>query len=267
MVTDSAITVEAKTQRSGLTLAAILDTALEMAASDGLESLTVGEVAKRLGLSKSGVFSRIGSREALQKAVVEEYDRRFLQDVFVPAMREPRGLPRLNAIMRLWLQRARDVEIRTGCLYCAGAFEYDDREGPLRELLLDGTRRWRAALRRTAIQAIEAGHLHLWQVQRGGGDQGARGDDSKRADRGRGRGCQQQWPPQWRLPPTKHCRPERNRGHASRPPPAAVADVDRAPWRFEIVAPIQPDETDARTKHAQTSQYQRCVLVGVGRRP
>ena len=160
MVTDSAITVEAKTQRSGLTLAAILDTALEMAASDGLESLTVGEVAKRLGLSKSGVFSRIGSREALQKAVVEEYDRRFLQDVFVPAMREPRGLPRLNAIMRLWLQRARDVEIRTGCLYCAGAFEYDDREGPLRELLLDGTRRWRAALRRTAIQAIEAGHLN-----------------------------------------------------------------------------------------------------------
>jgi len=159
MVTDSAITVEAKTQRSGLTLAAILDTALEMAASDGLESLTVGEVAKRLGLSKSGVFSRIGSREALQKAVVEEYDRRFLQDVFVPAMREPRGLPRLNAIMRLWLQRARDVEIRTGCLYCAGAFEYDDREGPLRDLLLDGTRRWRSALRRTALQAIEAGHL------------------------------------------------------------------------------------------------------------
>ena len=150
MVADSSITVEAKTQRSGLTLAAIVDTAIEMAAADGLESLTIGEVAKRLGLSKSGVFSRVGSREALQKAVIEEYDRRFLQDVFVPAMREPRGLPRLNAIMRLWLQRARDVEIRTGCIYCAGAFEFDDREGPLRELLLDGTRRWRSALKRTA---------------------------------------------------------------------------------------------------------------------
>lgn len=156
---DGSIPVEAKTQRSGLTLAAILDTALEMAASDGLESLTIGEVAKRLGLSKSGVFSRIGSREALQKAVIEEYDRRFLQDVFVPAMREPRGLPRLNAIMRLWLQRARDVEIRTGCIYCAGAFEFDDREGPLRDLLLDGTMRWRAALKRTVIQAIDEGHL------------------------------------------------------------------------------------------------------------
>ena len=53
-------------------------------------------------------------------------------------MREPRGLPRLNAIMRLWLQRARDVEIRQGCIYCAGAFEFDDRDGPLRDMLLEG---------------------------------------------------------------------------------------------------------------------------------
>ena len=151
--------METKTHRSGLTLAAILDTAISMAATDGLESLTVGELAKRLNLSKSGVFSRIGSREALQKAVIEEYDRRFLQDVFVPAMREPRGLPRLNAIMRLWLQRARDVEIQQGCIYCAGAFEYDDRDGPLREMLLQGVLGWRRALKRTVIQAIEAGHL------------------------------------------------------------------------------------------------------------
>lgn len=140
-------------------MAAILDTALALAAADGLESLTIGEVARRLGLSKSGVFSRIGSRESLQKAVLEEYDRRFLQDVFVPAMREPRGLPRLNAIMRLWLQRTLDVEVRTGCLYCSGSFELDDREGPLRDLLLDGIQRWRAALRRTVLQAIELGHL------------------------------------------------------------------------------------------------------------
>lgn len=151
--------MEAKTSRSELTRTAILDTALMMAAQDGLESLTIGEVAKRLGLSKSGVFSRIGSREALQRAVIEEYDRRFLQDVFVPAMREPRGLPRLNAIMRLWLRRAEEVELRYGCIYCAGAFEFDDREGPLRDLLLDGVMRWRATLKRTVIQAIDAGQL------------------------------------------------------------------------------------------------------------
>src|SRR5258708_23178899 len=124
-----------------------------MAAQEGLESLTIGEVAKRLGLSKSGVFSRVGSREALQIAVIEEYERRFLQDVFVPAMREPRGLPRLNAIMRLWLARARDVEIRQGCIYCAGAFEFDDPDGPLRAKLLEGILGWRTAPKRSVIHA------------------------------------------------------------------------------------------------------------------
>ena len=148
-----------KTPRSELTLAAILDTALAMAAADGLESLTIGEVAKRLALSKSGVFSRVGSREALQRAVIEEYDRRFIQDVFVPAMREPRGLPRLNAIVARWLERATNVETKTGCIYCAGAFEFDDREGPVRDLLLAGIKQWRAALRRTVVQAIDEGHL------------------------------------------------------------------------------------------------------------
>ena len=156
---DRVATAETKTSRSELTLAGILDVALEMAAREGLESLTIGEVAKRLGLSKSGVFSRIGSREALQRAVIEEYDRRFLQDVFVPAMREPRGLPRLDAIVARWLERAGNVDAKIGCIYCAGAFEFDDRDGPLRDLLMNGIQGWRAALRRTVIQAIDARHL------------------------------------------------------------------------------------------------------------
>src|SRR5437773_5343654 len=104
-----------------------------MAATDGLESLTVGELAKRLNLSKSGVFSRVGSREALQKAVIEEYGRRYLADVFVPAMQQPKGLPRLQEIVRRWIIRITEVDAQQGCLYTAGAFELDDREGPLRD--------------------------------------------------------------------------------------------------------------------------------------
>lgn len=151
--------MDAKTDRSELTRAAILDTALEMATADGLESLSLGEVAKKLGLSKSGVFSRVGSREALQQAVIAEFERRFVQAVVIPALREPRGLPRLNALVRLWLQRARDVDIRSGCIFSAGAFEFDDREGPLRDALLDGVLRWRAALRRSVVQSMETGEL------------------------------------------------------------------------------------------------------------
>ncbi len=151
--------METRTERAESTLASIVDAALTMAASDGLESLTIGDVAKRLGLSKSGVFSRVGSREQLQVAVILEYDRRFLQSVFVPAMREARGLPRLDAMMRRWLARATDTDRTLNCLYTAGAFEYDDREGPVRDQLHDGVTGWRRALRRTVLQAIAAGHL------------------------------------------------------------------------------------------------------------
>ncbi|WP_198084637.1 TetR/AcrR family transcriptional regulator [Variovorax sp. E3] len=151
--------MDAKTQKSELTRAAIVGAAMTLALAEGLEAITLQAVASRLGLSKSGVFSRVGSREALQKAVIEEYGRGFLAEVFVPAMQKPKGLPRLNEIVARWIARTRDVEMYTGCLYTAGAFEFDDREGELRDLLFDEITRWRAALRRTVLQAVDSGEL------------------------------------------------------------------------------------------------------------
>jgi AcrR family transcriptional regulator len=151
--------MEAKTQRSELTRTAIVGAALDLAAAEGLESISLQVVADRIGLSKSGVFSRVGSREALQKAVVEEFGRRFIAEVFVPAMQQPKGLPRLNDIVERWIVRTRDIDARTGCIYSAGAFELDDRSGALRDQLHEEVSRWRAALRRTVLQAMEAGHL------------------------------------------------------------------------------------------------------------
>ncbi len=151
--------MDARTQKSELTRAAIVGAGIDLASAEGLEAITLQAVADRIGLSKSGVFSRIGSREALQKAVIEEFGRRFIADVFVPAMQLPKGLPRLNEIVRRWIIRMRDVEAEHGCIYSAGAFELDDRAGPLRDLLHGEVTRWRAALRRTVLQAVETGDL------------------------------------------------------------------------------------------------------------
>ncbi|OWQ44290.1 TetR family transcriptional regulator [Roseateles noduli] len=151
--------MEAKTARSELTQSAIVDVALEMARLDGLDSLSIGEVAKRLNLSKSGVFSRIGSREALQAAVLESFEKIFQQEVILPALREPRGLPRLDAMVRAWLARVDGPH--GNCLYVAGAFEYDDRDDAMRDRLLDGVRRWRQTMRRTLVQAQDAGQLRV----------------------------------------------------------------------------------------------------------
>ncbi len=151
--------MDAKTQKSELTRAAIIAAGIELASAEGLEAITLQAVADRIGLSKSGVFSRVGSREALQKAVIEEFGRRYLAEVFVPAMQLPKGLPRLDDIVRRWIIRTRDVDVKNGCIYSAGAFELDDREGPLRDLLHSQITGWRAALRRTVLQAVDEGHL------------------------------------------------------------------------------------------------------------
>ena len=151
--------MDAKTQKSEMTRAAIVGAALDLALAQGLEAITLQTVAARIGLSKSGVFSRIGSREALQNAVVDEYGRRFIAAVFVPAVQAPKGLPRLEALMQRWIDWVRDVESNHGCLFTAGAFELDDQDGELRAHLLHEVTRWRASLRRTVLQAVEVAHL------------------------------------------------------------------------------------------------------------
>jgi AcrR family transcriptional regulator len=147
------------TAKSEATYATIIDAALDMAAEDGIGKLSLGELAKRTGISKSGVFSRVGSLESLQAAVLDEYDRRFAQEVFMPALQLPKGLPRLMAMVGAWSQRACDEGLRNSCLYSAGAFEFDDQTGPLRDRLQQGAMAWRASLRKTILQAVELGHL------------------------------------------------------------------------------------------------------------
>jgi AcrR family transcriptional regulator len=153
------MTPDTKTVKSEMTRTAIIGAALDLACEQGLEAISLQVVADRIGLSKSGVFSRVGSREALQKVVIEEYGRQFLAEVFVPAMQAPKGLPRLKAIVERWLVRMREVEVQKGCLYTAGAFELDDRDGELRDFLLQQVAAWRSTLRRTVLQAVDAGHL------------------------------------------------------------------------------------------------------------
>jgi AcrR family transcriptional regulator len=67
--------------------AAILDAALAQASETGFESLTIGSLAQRTGLSKSGLFAHFGSREDLQVAAIEAAGARFTETVFLPALK------------------------------------------------------------------------------------------------------------------------------------------------------------------------------------
>ena len=140
------------------TRAAILDAALSLASHMGLEGLSIGALAEVTQMSKSGVFAHFGSREELQISVIREYHTRFEEEVFFPAIREPRGLPRLRALFESWIRRV-SVELDSGCIYISGAVEFDDRPGPVRDALASMVRAWHSALERAIVIAIEVGHL------------------------------------------------------------------------------------------------------------
>jgi len=140
------------------TKAAIIDAALGLATQIGLEGLSIGALAEVTRMSKSGVFAHFGSREELQISVIREYHARFEQDVFYPAMGEPRGLPRLRAMFAHWMQRT-SVEIHSGCIYISGAVEFDDRPGPVRDALASSVQTWHAAMKRAIAMAKEEGHI------------------------------------------------------------------------------------------------------------
>jgi len=145
-------------RKGDVTRAAILDAALAIAGRDGLEGLTIGVLAERLGMSKSGVFAHFGSREDLQLAVLHEYSARFVDRVLRPAVRSPRGLPRVQSIVDCWLALLAE-EVQSGCLLIGGASEYDDRPGPLRDALVAIVGSWRSELVRALEQAKDCGHL------------------------------------------------------------------------------------------------------------
>jgi AcrR family transcriptional regulator len=140
------------------TRAAILDAALALASHIGLEGLSIGALAEVTGMSKSGVFAHFGSREELQISVVREYHAKFEDEVFRPAMKAGRGLPRLRALFDRWVRRV-SVEIDSGCIYISGAVEFDDRPGPVRDALVTMVQTWQRALGRAIRAAVSEGHL------------------------------------------------------------------------------------------------------------
>jgi AcrR family transcriptional regulator len=145
-------------QKGQQTRAAILEAALGLASQIGLEGLSIGALAEVMQMSKSGVFAHFGSREELQISVVREYHAKFEEEIFMPAIREARGLPRLRAMFERWVKRV-SVEVDSGCIYISGAVEFDDRPGPVRDALVGMVRAWHQALEKAIRMAMDEGHL------------------------------------------------------------------------------------------------------------
>jgi AcrR family transcriptional regulator len=134
----------------------ILDEAARLARRVGLGGLTIGSLATQTGMSKSGLFAHFGSKESLQLQVVEHDTERFTLEVIRPALKEPRGEPRLRALFTRWL--AWD-SAEGGCPLVAAAFELDDQPGPLRDRLVADQRDWADTLAMVFTGGITEGRF------------------------------------------------------------------------------------------------------------
>lgn len=137
----------------------IVDEAYALASCIGVGSLTIGSLAERTRMSKSGLFAHFGSKEELQLAVLRESQARFADVVLRPAMREPRGLPRLRAIMLNWMDWTRAANLPGGCVINAAAAEFDDQPGPLRDEVRNALFSLREFLRDAIAKTVAEGHL------------------------------------------------------------------------------------------------------------
>ena len=140
------------------TRAQILDAAVQMAAEGGFEALTIGLLAERTGLSKSGLFAHFGSKLELQIATLDEAARRFTEAVFLPALKAPRGLKRLGALFEGWIGWPGRASLK-GCPLNAASEEYNHQPGPMRDAVLERQRLLERELAKAAQMAVDAGEL------------------------------------------------------------------------------------------------------------
>jgi AcrR family transcriptional regulator len=137
----------------------VLGHALSLASELGLDGLTIGKLATRVGLSKSGLFAHFSSKENLDVAVLEEATRRFVDLVVVPALKAQRGEPRVRALFEGWMRWSKADFMPGGCIFIAAAVELDDRPGLARELLVSTQKDWLGTLAGASRIATEEGHF------------------------------------------------------------------------------------------------------------
>jgi AcrR family transcriptional regulator len=153
------MTRDGRLARGERTRTAVLDQALVLATSAGLDGLSLNQVADALGVSKSGLFAHWRSKEALQLAVIDHAREQWTDRVIRPALTAPPGLRRLWALhdSRMAFYEARVLP--GGCFFANAHFEFNARPGVIRDRLATELADWMRLLTRVAADAVTAGDV------------------------------------------------------------------------------------------------------------
>lgn len=138
---------------------AILSAATQLATVEGIDGLSIGRLADAIGMSKSGLFAHFGSKEELQLATIDKAWEIFEADVVEPAMAQPAGLARIEALGERFLSHVEREVFAGGCFFASVAAELDTRPGAVRDRIAGIARGWFELFQANVVAAQEAGEL------------------------------------------------------------------------------------------------------------
>jgi AcrR family transcriptional regulator len=141
------------------TRSAILRAAASLATVDGLEGLSIGNLAAAIGMSKSGLYAHFGSKQELQLATVQEAGRIFADEVVQPALAAPPGLAQLAAVCEAFFEHLQRRTFPGGCFFAGAALEMGTRPGPVKDAVAGFQAGFVDLLRGFAATAIERNQL------------------------------------------------------------------------------------------------------------
>ena len=141
------------------TRGAILRTAASLATVDGLEGLSIGNLAAATGISKSGLYAHFGSKQELQLATVDEAERILDAEVIQPALAVRPGLAQLTAVCEAFFSYLQRRVFPGGCFFAATALEMGTHPGPVKERVAAIQSGFTALLRTFAATALEQHEL------------------------------------------------------------------------------------------------------------
>jgi AcrR family transcriptional regulator len=141
------------------TRAAILRAAADLATTDGLDGLSIANLAAATGISKSGLYAHFGSKQELQLATVAQAEQILHAEVLQPARAARPGLAQLAAACEAYLSYVQRRVFPGGCFFAATALEMAARPGPVKDRIAAITAAFTAQLAAFAATAQDQHEL------------------------------------------------------------------------------------------------------------
>src|SRR6478672_7647968 len=138
---------------------AIVREAVSLAVRDGLEGLSIGNLAHALDMSKSGVYAHFGSKQDLQLATVDAAGRIFQTEVIEPALAAAPGLAQVVAVCDAFFDHLTRRTIPGGCFFAGAVLEMGTRPGPVKERIAAFQAAFTALIRQFVVTAIDQHEL------------------------------------------------------------------------------------------------------------